>query len=188
MQEAKKENLPQLRMGYMNPAPPAVEGVPAGYQLRPFQAGDEPGWMELLNANGELGEWSLERIAGILGGGLKNQFFAVCGGQLTACAGVHDTQLEGAEYWEIGWVASHPQHRGKGLGVQVTAAALGAALELPRRPIVLRTDDFRLPAIKVYLKLGFVPLLDHPSYPERWRLIHSRLGPGSEVRPPGASA
>jgi mycothiol synthase len=118
---------------------------------------------------------------------VKKQFFAASGAQLAACAGVHDAVIDGVEYWEIGWVASHPAHRGRGLGGQVTAAAVGHALALGGRPVVLRTDDFRLPAIKVYLQLGFVPLFDHPSYPERWRLIASRLGPGYEVGFPDKS-
>ena len=185
MGEPKKENLPQLRMGYQRSALPPVADMPAGFQLRCFEDGDEPGWVDLLNANAELGEWTLERIAGILAGGLERQFFAATGGQLVACAGVHEALLDGVEYWEIGWVASHPQHRGQGLGAQVTAAALAHALSLPARPIVLRTDDFRLPAIKVYLKLGFTPFFDHSSYPERWRLIGTRLGPGYELGPAG---
>lgn len=186
MAEPKKENLPQLRMRYLPAAPPAVPGMPAGYRLRGFETGDEREWVELLNANAELGEWNLERITGVLAGGLKGQFFVAAGAQLAACAGVHDALLDGVEYWEIGWVASHPGHRGLGLGAQVTAAALAHALSLPPRLILLRTDDFRLPAIKTYLKLGFAPLFDHASYPERWRLIASRLGPGYEIALPEA--
>lgn len=187
MPEPKKDNLPQLRMTYPRFLRPAVGDLPAAYQLRAFESGDEQGWMELLNANGELGEWNLERIAGVLGGGLKKQFFVASGRQLAACAGVHDAVLDGVEYWELGWVASHPAHRGRGLGGQVSAAAVGYALTLPARPIVLRTDDFRLPAIKVYLQLGFAPLFDHSSYPERWRLIASRLGPGYQLKSPDRS-
>ena len=183
MGEPKKENLPQLRMGYRRSVLPSTAGMPAGYQLRCFEVGDEQMWVNLLNANAELGEWTLERIAGILTGGLRRQFFAVTGSQLVACAGVHEALLDGVEYWEIGWVASHPEHRGQGLGAQVTAAALAYALSLPPRSIVLRTDDFRLPAIKIYLKLGFTPFFDHSSYPERWRLIGTRLGPGYELGP-----
>jgi mycothiol synthase len=181
MQEPRKENLPQLRMQYPAALAPTVPAPAPGYQLRAFAAGDEAGWAALLNANGELGSWSIERIEGVLAGGLKRQFFIASAEGLVACAGVHDVALEGTPYWEIGWVASHPAHRGRGLGGQVTAAAVGYALGLPRRPILLRTDDFRLPAIKVYLQLGFAPLLDHPSYPERWRLIGNKLGPRYQV-------
>ncbi|MBM3278465.1 MAG: GNAT family N-acetyltransferase [Candidatus Handelsmanbacteria bacterium] len=187
MGQTTKENLPQLRMVYRKPTPPQVPALPQGYRLRPYQPGDESGWAALLNANGELGEWNLERVAGVLAGGLVGQFFVVGPNDLAACAGVHDVVLDGEECWEIGWVASHPGHRGRGLGALVTAAALAHALTLPARTIVLRTDDFRLPAIKVYLRLGFAPRYDHPSFPERWCLLAGHLGPGYRVKEPDSA-
>ncbi|HHY83306.1 MAG TPA: hypothetical protein GX505_11630 [Clostridiales bacterium] len=39
---------------------------------------------------------------------------------------------------------------------------------------VLETDDFRLPAIKTYFRLGFQPKFTHESHPDRWDKI-SRL-------------
>ncbi len=185
MADQKKENLPQLRMVLPHRAALDLGAVPPGYELRTFRPGDEAGWVALLNANGELGDWNLERVSGVLAGGLVEQFFAVGPAVLAACAGVHDVVLDGATYWEIGWVASHPGHRGNGLGQLVTGAAAVHAQGLASRPIMLRTDDFRLPAIKVYLRLGFEPLLDHPSYPERWRLLAARLGPSYQNALPG---
>ena len=35
--------------------------------------------------------------------------------------------------------------------------------------IYLKTDDWRLPAIKTYLKLGFIPFLFLPDMEGRWR-------------------
>jgi len=40
----------------------------------------------------------------------------------------------------------------------------------------LETDDYRLPAIKTYLNLGFEPLLVHENQRDRWRNILSALG------------
>jgi mycothiol synthase len=44
------------------------------------------------------------------------------------------------------------------------------------RRIYLKTEDFRLPALKTYLRLGYEPLLYAPDMPERWRAICNRLG------------
>jgi hypothetical protein len=35
----------------------------------------------------------------------------------------------------------------------------------------LHTDDFRLPAIKTYLKLGFTPQVDSAEVADRWKKI-----------------
>jgi hypothetical protein len=42
---------------------------------------------------------------------------------------------------------------------------------------VLFTDDFRTQAIKLYLRLGFVPDCHHHSHPGRWRILFEQLGP-----------
>jgi mycothiol synthase len=134
--------------------------------------------MALLNANGQLGKWDLDRVRREIDGSLviKGQQFALCGDEIVAAAGVYDRHRGGKDAWEIGWIASHPGHRGRNLGGQVTARALAVALQLGPRPIYLLTDDFRLPALKVYLKLGFVPDMGHPSYAGRWQAIFERLG------------
>ncbi len=40
----------------------------------------------------------------------------------------------------------------------------------------LSTDDFRIPAIKLYLRLGFLPYLYTPDMAERWHRIMETLG------------
>ena len=177
LSHSKKVVSPQLLMWYTH-QPPFLDTLEEGYLLRSYREGDETGWVELLNANGELGRWSRKRIAAEIRGNLvpSAQFFVVTGRRIVAAAGVYDSQWDGNKCWEIGWVASHPQHRGKGLGRQATAAALGMARSLQERPIFLKTDDFRIAAIKIYLQLGFVPDFADPSYEHRWQEIFSRLG------------
>jgi mycothiol synthase len=69
-----------------------------------------------------------------------------------------------------------PQYAGKGLGLQVSLAALHQMKREGRQSAALQTDDFRLPAIKTYLKLGFVPEFTHESHAERWKAILIQLG------------
>ena len=105
--------------------------------------------------------------------------FALQGERIVAAAGVYGRSVAGVTSWEVGWVACHPCHAGKGLGRAATAAAVQAALTLERRPIVLKTDDHRIAAVKSYLRLGFVPEYGHPTYPSRWEAVFAKLGPES---------
>ena len=82
--------------------------------------------------------------------------------------------------WEIGWIAADPDHWGLGLGGCVLANALRFTRKLEKRHVYLLTDDFRTPAIKTYLKLGFVPDLSHPSYEDRWLKVLAALGSSYE--------
>jgi mycothiol synthase len=58
---------------------------------------------------------------------------------------------------------------GKGLGLQVSLAALHHMANSGKEASILETDDFRIPAIKTYLRLGYKPLLIHENQAERWK-------------------
>lgn len=77
---------------------------------------------------------------------------------------------------ELGWVAGRSAHSGKGLGETVCSAVVARFLSAGYRRIFLLTDDWRLPALKVYLKLGFVPLLFEERIAERWQAVCDTLG------------
>jgi len=169
-------------MWYPQDQTPPIEPLPDSYAVRPFSDGDQRAWADLLNRNGQLGRWDLQRIEGEREGALLSdgQFFALCQERVVACAGVYDRQRNKQLCWEIGWIASEPELAGMGLGRQVATAAVRHALALPKRPIYLLTDDHRLAALKTYLRMGFIPDLSHSSYLGRWQRIFSALGDGYE--------
>ncbi len=61
--------------------------------------------------------------------------------------------------------------RGKKLGKILCERAIQYQLDHGCREIILTTDDFRLPAIKIYLDFGFVPVLWDDDMIERWSNI-----------------
>ncbi len=77
---------------------------------------------------------------------------------------------------EVGWIAADPDHGGKGLGRAVTAAATARLLDLGAGQVYLRTDDHRLPAVRTYLALGFVPQFWTDGMAARWQEVCDRLG------------
>ncbi len=172
--------VPQLLMWFPDTNSIPDSNLPEGFTHRSFQGGDEDGWCDLLNANRQLGVWNRDRI------GKERARALVEDGQhfvfnqenhFVACAGVYDRVRDGGACWEIGWIAADPGYRGLGLGGFVLTIALHFTRKLEKRPVYLLTDDFRTPAIKTYLKLGFVPDLSHPSYVDRWLKILAALGP-----------
>jgi len=69
-----------------------------------------------------------------------------------------------------------PAHRGRRLGFWACLAALHRFAEEGREAALLLTDDFRLPAIRTYLRLGFRPVYTYESHMERWGKVFSELG------------
>jgi mycothiol synthase len=91
----------------------------------------------------------------------------------TASARIMPDDYPGSGY--IHWVGTAPGHRGKRLGSLVSLATLHEFVRLGCVDAVLETDDFRVPAIKVYLALGFCPEYRHPTHAPRWAALASAL-------------
>jgi mycothiol synthase len=68
-----------------------------------------------------------------------------------------------------------PKHRGKGLGYNVFLKATWRLIEAGYKSIRVVTNDQRLPALKTYLKSGFLPFLYHYDMEERWTRVCHQL-------------
>ncbi len=84
---------------------------------------------------------------------------------------------------EMGWVAARQEHSGRGLGRLVTAASTAAIIRDGARGIYLLTDDCRLPAIKSYLQVGYLPYYSEEDHACRWQRVFEQLGLRTEDYP-----
>lgn len=77
----------------------------------------------------------------------------------------------------LNWVGVVPEHRGKGLAYAMTLESIRAARLSGRSVICLATDDFRLNAIRTYLRSGFRPCLASwdRTHHYRWKAISNSL-------------
>lgn len=73
-------------------------------------------------------------------------------------------------------VAVHPGAQGKGLGKKICLAVLHDLASRGYKSALLSTDDIRLPAIKLYLSLGFEPFYTDGSHKERWNKVYEKIG------------
>jgi len=153
--------------------------VASGYALRVARSGDEPAFFRLMALAG-FADWNMEVLKPWLMKILPDGWFVVIheqSGELVATTmATHNPSDLHPFGGELGWVAAHPSHTGKGLGLAVCAAVTARFLRAGYRNIYLKTDDFRLPAIKTYLKLGFVPFLEVAAdHPGRWQTVCEKL-------------
>lgn len=127
-------------------------------------------WVRIVN--GSVGEWDLERARYIF---LGDKYFSpeLClmlfdDGIPVATASGRIRVLRGERIGELHMVAVKPAYRRKGLGSTISLAALHAIRSVHGGRILLKTDPWRIPAIKMYWKMGFRPLLN------RWRFRHQK--------------
>lgn len=170
---------PQLQMRFYpdrRPAPQAV--VPQGYTLRNFSPGDEPGFYAVMDQAG-FGGWDDEKLRPWLAKILPDGWFVITApdGKLVATTMANHNPNDLHPFGgEMGWVAADAGHAGKGLGMAVCAAATARLVRAGYREIYLLTDDWRSPAIKTYLKLGWTPWLFREGMAERWQAVCAQLG------------
>jgi mycothiol synthase len=158
-------------MGYSRlPETPTARAV-GGYAFRTFRAGDEAAWIEVLNA-GDFGAWDRQRLDRMLGGEraslpLDGIVFAMAGDVPVGVANAFVYEGGAGQYGELGWVAVRPEHRGRGLAYEICRRVLEFSGASDHRYVFLETEDFRVAAIKTYLRLGFEPEIK-PDQVERW--------------------
>lgn len=158
---------------------PPVGKLPPGYEIRLYRDSDLSGYIELMAQAGFTG-WTEKHVQGTLARVLPDGFFVIVHTptkKLVATAMALHNPAPGLHPFggELGWVAGDSQHSGKGLGFAVCAAVTARFLRGGYRRIYLRTDDFRLAALKIYLRLGYRPLLHAADMEARWRKVCERL-------------
>ncbi|MGQ9632492.1 MAG: GNAT family N-acetyltransferase [bacterium] len=158
---------------------PPSWSLPEGYTLRTYREGDAGEYIKLMRAAG-FASWNESNLEDVLKKCLPGGLFFVVhngtGAIVATSVAVHNPIEDHPFGGELGWVAADPAHRGRGLGYVVCAAVTKRFLDAGYKDIYLRTDDFRLPAIKTYLKLGWVPFLYAPDMEGRWRAVCEKLG------------
>ncbi|NLT42323.1 MAG: GNAT family N-acetyltransferase [Anaerolineae bacterium] len=158
--------------------PDADTITPAGYRLRLGDPGDREALFALMERAGWPSgdrrrlELSLPRVVP------GSWHVAECtdDGLLVASAlGLDDPTPWHPAGAELGWVAADPDHRGRGLGLAVCAAVTARLIEVGCRDVHLYTDEWRLAAVKTYLRLGYLPLIFAPEILPRWRTVCEAL-------------
>lgn len=173
--------LKQLRMIWPEDRLNDLPSVPAleGYTLRQLESGDRDAYRALIKLS-DLGDWDDAAMDTHSGKVIDGGFFVVIhddSGDLVATTMANNApNADYPEGGELGWVAGDPEHKGKGLGYLTCAAVTAFLLEHGYTQMYLMTDDFRLPAIKTYLKLGWVPDYYDDTMADRWKAVCEKLG------------
>lgn len=172
-----EEKLPQLVMIMqdLHALPPCQ--LPDGYDARSLRAGEEGHWEAIVKEAFQYGGFRFaERLAAYdIYAPDRVRFVCDSNDKPVATATAwYDPHWDGKTGY-LHMVGVMEAHQGHGLGAAVSLDALRRILADGRNQAVLRTDDFRLPAIRTYIKLGFKPLVEHESHVNRWSVILDQL-------------
>jgi mycothiol synthase len=159
-------------------APEAI--IPSGYIARTCLGPDLGAVRTLIDADGPIGEKAWEHFLDrIVPDGAFLILHVESGQPVATASAIHNPRAT-RHYFpfggEIGYVSVAPSHRGKGLGRAITTVAVARLIERGYRNIFVGVQGWRLPAVKCYLSLGFVPLLHNEELLPRWRRVCEQIG------------
>jgi len=166
MRRPDLEDLPEIRL-------------PPGYGIRTYRPGDEAAWSYIISktiGGGSDPERCRREIIEKPQFSPDRLFFLTWKGKPVGSACAWQQKPEEKEAGYVHMVGVLEEHRGKGLGYMLVLKTLYWFREHGFKYATLHTDDFRIPAIKTYLKLGFLPVFTDETHPARWRTIEGKLG------------
>lgn len=166
----------QLRMIYDDSCPALPPPVlPDGFNAHPLRKDEWPKYYELRYGCG-FDLWNDDKIQEFYANeAIKDGIFVIeenATGLLVASA----TAEYGKPKYKntkgtLGWVMTRKGFEGKGLGRAISTVATQALFDAGLAPVYLLTDDFRVPAVALYLKMNWRPWLFQDDMPERWQKL-----------------
>jgi len=177
--------FPQLEMvrpGLSN-LPPLE--LPSGYSIRHFMPGDEAPWGKIMSEAFNP-YWDAARFLRLMkphfGFRPERVLFLCKDGKPIGSASAYQWPGIRRDRGYIHMLGIKKEHCGMGLGRQLAIACLHRFREEGFRDAMLQTEDFRIPAIKHYLRLGFSPVLVREDQRVSWERILRRIGGQELVR------
>ncbi|MCC6484273.1 MAG: GNAT family N-acetyltransferase [Armatimonadetes bacterium] len=169
----------QLRM--VRPNFDTLPGIalPDDITIRTYREGDEALWASIVNTGlgGSHTEHSAhQELTDRLQFDPAGLFFAVLDGEAVGTACAWRERPEECEVGYVHMVCVRPEAQGRGLGYLLTLHVLHYFRDRGFSSAILDTDDFRIPAIKSYLRLGFRPRYFDLSHAERWERLAQDAG------------
>lgn len=168
--------------------------LPSGFALRWYQPGDEAHWLRIHLAADRFNKVTpelfqkqfaveeerglqpastCERRSGINSAlrtlGERQCYLLAPTGEVigTATAWFNDN-FEGAPWGRVHWMAIVPEFQRQGLGKALLSAICQRLRELRHERAYLTTSTARIPAIKLYWKFGFEPLIQNIEDESLW--------------------
>jgi mycothiol synthase len=154
-----------------------VPPLPAGYTLRTFRDGDEPGYEALFAlAWPDTGTLDYTRRHALPGGFVVVEHDASRRLVASCVAFAPESPERHPHDGSLGWLVTDPAHARRRLATVAAGTVTNRLLDERYALPWLQTEDDRLVAIRLYLRLGWQPHLYAPGMEERWSAIIERLG------------
>ena len=170
--------MPQLKMYWKNDGKAAADvAVPSGCRIARFSELEDAmdKWLEIVQYGLSNGKQDAEFYRKVMTANVTYSedrcFFVLENERAVATLAVLCDYEKKEGY--IHMVACREDSRGKGYGTLLNRVAEYSLKKEGMQTAFLTTDDWRIPAIKSYLRAGFTPDLSTDDFKERWEKIYA---------------
>ena len=154
-----------------------VPALPSGYRLRMYDDRDASAYEELFAlAWPDTGVLDSTRTHALPGGFVVVEHDASTQLVSSCVAFVPESPERHPHDGSLGWLVTDPAHAGRGLAAVVASTVTNRLVEDGYKRPWLQTEDERLVAIRLYLRLGWCPYLYSDGMEQRWRTIFEHIG------------
>ena len=154
--------------------------LPDGFAFRTFENSEKDidTWLDIVQYGLTDGKQTVEVFKSAMEGhpdySPEHVYFVEENGN--ACATISVFCNDETKQGYVHMVAAKPEVRGKGIGTALAKFAVNKLIEGGMQEAHLTTDDFRIPAIKTYLKAGFEPCLEgSEDFQSRWEAVIEKI-------------
>ena len=171
--------VPQLvmRRQHLRDLPDGI--LPSSYQCRTYKRGDEQAWADIMNVgfgSHRTAEDVKKEFIDMPQFVPEGLFFVFHDGTPVGSAFAWRDFPTEWKHGRLEMVCVLPAHRGHNLGSFLALQVLNWLKDNGFEDVELTTDDWRLAAVKQYLRLGFEPVINDDSARSRWLQVMERLG------------
>ena len=154
--------------------------LPEGFSFRSFDGclKDIDFWLEIVQHGLTDGKQDVSLFKSVMEGHAdylpQSVYFVEKSG--VPCATISVFCNNETKHGYVHMVAAVPDVRGQGIGIALARFAVNRLVENGMEDAHLSTDDFRIPAIKTYLKAGFEPCLEgSDDFKMRWEAVLAKI-------------
>lgn len=154
--------------------------LPAGYSIRWYQVGYEEHWQKVQSLADKYNRVTPDLFQEQFGTNIQllteRQCF-LCDGK-DNIIGTASAWLDNPDKKSLGrihWLAIVPHQQGKGLAKPLLTIICKRLKELGHSKTYLTTQTLRIPAINLYAKFGFVPVIDSNSDRGIWEKLQKHI-------------
>jgi mycothiol synthase len=149
--------------------------VSKNYSIKQYSKSLEKSWIKLLGMGEFNGVWNENTFQEFMTpiDRQKGSRLIVEENNVVASTFASSSIYENKEVGRLDFVVTHPMHRKKGLGKSVCISVINHFIEKNYKKVILQTEDWRVSAISIYLKLGFRPVYSDNNMKKRWQEIIS---------------